>query len=120
MYDIFFYDDVTYNIIDIFNETSSSSNINRKLDKLYKEKILNEEKCSICQENMIGYIKLKSCHNFHKSCIKEWFKVKQSCPLCRAEFINEIKALLHGKLFVRYLIRYRRKTTISCIFYRVT
>ena len=31
-----------------------------------------------------------------------------------------VKALLHGQIFVRYFIRYRRKTTISCISYRVT
>ena len=58
IYFLFFYGDLTYDIIDILNETSFSSNINRKLDEIYKEKILNEEKCSICQENMIGYIKL--------------------------------------------------------------
>ena len=31
-----------------------------------------------------------------------------------------LKALLHGQIFERYFIRYRRKTTISCISYRVT
>ena len=46
---------------------------------------------------MIGYIKLKCCHNFHKSCSKEWFKIKQSCPLCRASFIDEITKLIEVK-----------------------
>ena len=46
---------------------------------------------------MIGYIKLKCCQNFHKSCIKEWFKIKQSCPLCREEYIDEITKLIEVK-----------------------
>ena len=93
IYFLFFYGDVTYEIIDLFNETNS--NINIKLE--YKKEKINE-KCSICQENMIGNIKLKFCHhNFHKSCIKEWFKIKQSCPLCRTEFIDEITKCIEVK-----------------------
>ena len=43
------------------------------------------------------YIKLNCCHNFHKSCSKKWFKIKQNCPLCRASFIDEITKLIEVK-----------------------
>ena len=94
IYILFIYGDVTYDIIDLFNETNIK--INKKLDKLkYNNKI--KEKCSICQENMKRYIKLKCCHNFHKSCLKEWLKIKQNCPLCRKSFIDETTKLIEVK-----------------------
>ena len=45
--------------------------------------------CSICLENLENhqYIKLVNCkHIFHKSCIDEWTKNHNTCPLCRTNF----------------------------------
>lgn len=41
--------------------------------------------CSICLENKNNWI-LPCKHSFHKECIMEWFKSKNSCPLCRESF----------------------------------
>ena len=99
IYFLFIYGDVTYEIIDLFNETNiniEKEELEKKIDKLEKKEKI-KEKCSICQKNMKVYIKLKCCHNFHKSCLKEWFKIKQNCPLCRASFIDEITKLIEVK-----------------------
>lgn len=48
--------------------------------------------CSICLtkiENNDEYINNECCNNtFHNSCLEEWYKVKENCPLCRKS--NEI------------------------------
>ncbi|KAJ3666306.1 hypothetical protein Zmor_001756 [Zophobas morio] len=42
------------------------------------------DKCSICQETLMGHIRHLSCkHSFHKDCIEEWFKESRTCPVCR-------------------------------------
>lgn len=46
----------------------------------------NENECSICYNTYeIGsnVAKLKCNHNFHSSCIEEWFKTSGTCPICR-------------------------------------
>lgn len=44
---------------------------------IYKE-------CAICCEDIIQDRKVLRCkHEFHKKCIKEWFKYKRICPYCR-------------------------------------
>lgn len=47
------------------------------------------EHCSICQEkfNPDDNCSVLTCqHVFHHSCIDEWSKYKQQCPLCRHPF----------------------------------
>ena len=112
IYFLFIYGDVTYEIIDLFNETAiniEKEELEKRFNKLEENKTHRgekKEKCSICQKNMKIYIKLKCCHNFHKLCLKEWFKIKQNCPLCRANFIDEITKLIEVKK--RYnLIEYK-------------
>ena len=45
-----------------------------------------EEQCSICLDN---YIKedilneLKCGHKYHNTCIDDWIKNNNNCPLCR-------------------------------------
>ena len=29
-------------------------------------------------------------HRFHRKCIKEWFKNKNTCPICKTKIIVEI------------------------------
>lgn len=56
---------------------------NIKMKKTYMKK----ETCSICLEEC--NTKIKSCgHYFHKKCIYESLKKKNSCPMCRKELIN--------------------------------
>ena len=47
---------------------------------------INKE-CSICLEDIIeDTVHLKCNHIFHKECLKEWFKIKTTCPICRKEY----------------------------------
>ena len=41
--------------------------------------------CSICQEKILfsNLLILDCQHFFHKKCIQEWFKRKDTCPICR-------------------------------------
>lgn len=29
-------------------------------------------------------------HCFHKQCMSEWLKIKNSCPMCRKKVINDV------------------------------
>ena len=55
-----------------------------------KENDFNEA-CSICLENyrpgkLIS--EFESCeHKFHYHCIETWFKIQNTCPLCRAKLV---------------------------------
>ena len=60
------------------------------------ETIENKKTCLICSEeytlmdkNNIKYIKLNCNHDFCEKCISKWCSEKNSCPLCRAEIINQ-------------------------------
>lgn len=48
--------------------------------------------CSICLtdiKNKDEYINNECCNNtFHNKCLEEWYKMKETCPLCRSS--NEI------------------------------
>ena len=44
------------------------------------------ENCSICQDGYEGdftAIKMPCGHIFHEECLLQWFKVQNSCPICR-------------------------------------
>ena len=41
------------------------------------------DSCSICLNELDKYVTLKCKHNFHRTCILEWYKYKLNCPLCR-------------------------------------
>ena len=95
VYLFYLYDDVTYNIIDLFKNSNIKIDIEKELNKL-NEKINNEE-CTICKDEIEEGIKLKCLHAFHKTCIKEWFNINQTCPLCRTSFIDKITKLIKIK-----------------------
>ena len=45
------------------------------------------EDCAICHEPMgDDVVNLGCTHIFHNECIVEWFSLKRSCPICRAEY----------------------------------
>ena len=50
-----------------------------------KHKKKNVKSCAICREPIksIDIFHLHCAHDFHKHCIKAWFGISQTCPLCR-------------------------------------
>ncbi|CAG9336301.1 unnamed protein product [Blepharisma stoltei] len=52
-------------------------------------KLVNEEKCSICQESFISSSKVRKLgclHVFHQCCIDVWFDTSPLCPLCKKDY----------------------------------
>jgi hypothetical protein len=51
--------------------------------------------CAICLSiiNKKKRVTLKCQHQFHKECLKTWFQIENSCPVCKqsAEIINNDK-----------------------------
>ena len=43
------------------------------------------QNCPICDLESGNLISLECDHSFCEQCIKEWFKAKRNCPICRAE-----------------------------------
>ena len=72
---------------------------------------MDNEICSICLEEVLKHEhehKVSKCDNcnkhFHKKCLKEWFKTKEECPLCRHKY-NSIELIsLLKNLYQRYNI----------------
>ena len=65
---------------------ASQESINRLKDVIIGEFEANEL-CSVCQEGFkqAETVKMLPCkHHFHTDCILPWFRVKDSCPLCRS------------------------------------
>lgn len=40
--------------------------------------------CPICTDKIKDIIELECSHSFCRECIREWFKQKHTCPVCRA------------------------------------
>lgn len=48
------------------------------------------QQCSICLDNIYPANYTISCgHTFHKSCIKKWFSINDTCPVCRKKVVNQ-------------------------------
>ena len=76
---------------DFFQNTQNNNDKNKILNGLEEveldELFINKEeiKCAICLENFsindkISY--LPCIHFFHSSCIKNWIRIKDRCPIC--------------------------------------
>ena len=92
LYDDIYINDVTYNNIDLFKNSNIKIDIEKELNKLNKK--INNEECNICKDEIEEGIELKCLHVFHKICVKEWFNINQTCPLCRTSFIDKIIKLI--------------------------
>ncbi len=60
----------------------------QNIDNLDDEKKL----CCVClKDYIIGdkVLALPCLHNFHPDCVKEWFKEKNVCPICKSELTEE-------------------------------
>jgi hypothetical protein len=55
---------------------------------------LSEDFCIICLMNTININSVTSCeHKFCSSCIRRWYEINSSCPVCRINIIlnyNEV------------------------------
>lgn len=50
------------------------------------------EECSICLSLFLEKqcVKMNQCeHIYHESCIKEWLKINNLCPLCRKDVYKQ-------------------------------
>lgn len=65
--------------------------VQRKIDTfdtyiVKKADISEEYSCPICMDEfkLRQKVLITDCgHHFHSKCLKKWFKVNQSCPMCR-------------------------------------
>lgn len=66
------------------NELRKNNNINTNLKTIQNKK--ENCQCSICFEKIDlneNLFDLNCGHDFHESCLNNWIKYKQDCPVCR-------------------------------------
>lgn len=82
-----------------FEPNTHSKGVNKNILKLLpKNKVndinkLDEKKCVICLEYFVNGDLLTTIpcfHLFHPKCIIEWFKSKNTCPICKTKISEEI------------------------------
>jgi hypothetical protein len=82
-----------------FEAKTNSKGVNKNILKLLpKNKVndinkLDEKKCVICLEYFVNGDVLTTIpcfHVFHPKCINEWFKNKNTCPICKTKISKEI------------------------------
>ena len=59
-----------------------------KMSDLQKNATDGEKQCIVClsdYEEGEKVLTLTCFHKFHNACIVEWFKTKDSCPVCRVK-----------------------------------
>ena len=59
--------------------------------------------CSICYDGNSDY-KTLCKHEFHKSCLNNWYNVKNTCPLCRQSIEKPIFNPTHTSIMIRSLL----------------
>ena len=80
--------------IRIYSATYNQSNPTQELRRLHLRGIVEycmridepNENCSVCFEHFKvrdHCSQLPCSHKFHKLCLRPWFRLKRSCPLCR-------------------------------------
>jgi predicted amidophosphoribosyltransferase len=53
---------------------------------------LEDKKCPICLSTRLDPVTLINCaHTFCSKCIRKWFRIKLSCPLCKSPAVYFIK-----------------------------
>lgn len=74
------------------NELRKNNNINTNLKPIENKK--ENCQCSICFEKIAineKTFELDCKHDFHESCLNNWIKYKQNCPICRKSVPFKIK-----------------------------
>ncbi|XP_044757392.1 E3 ubiquitin-protein ligase RNF165-like [Coccinella septempunctata] len=64
---------------------SPKTNTTKKERKAFQNR--NDDDCTICLGSLgLGILVIMECdHMFHRTCITDWLKEKNECPICRAE-----------------------------------
>ena len=81
-------------LFDSFQESINNDENIKKLEEIeFNEQFKNKEenKCTICLKifsigDKVSY--LPCFHCFHSSCIKNWIRIKNKCPLCKNIIIS--------------------------------
>ena len=60
-----------------------------------------DENCCICFEGMLSPVQLPCAHKVCRKCIRDWFKIRTSCPMCRAvvEAPQDVQTLPQNLVF---------------------
>jgi len=75
------------------DEDDSQRNENVSIETTETQEWNTDKTCSVCLEKFKAGEKVATilcAHTFHKSCIEEWSKYKQECPLCRKSIPNKV------------------------------
>jgi len=52
---------------------------------------INNDKCCICLKDFTNDSIMLSCgHHFHSECLLKWFDKKNTCPMCRVNYVYVI------------------------------
>ena len=80
--------------INVPNELAEASMVQESMESYYNEMTKGEEvkcvgtrtrkriRCIICLQSKFTKIKLRCGHIYHRKCIDEWARWKQTCPIC--------------------------------------
>lgn len=73
-----------------FGDFGASSSRRSKAVKVPTPKPTSMTSCTICLEKLaLKTAELPNCgHTYCFKCLKQWMKVSNTCPVCKAEFIN--------------------------------
>lgn len=53
--------------------------------------------CAICQDEVTCATRIRACgHNFHASCIDQWFQMNPRCPVCRHD-IRDLQSVSNNR-----------------------
>ena len=79
----YFNDNYNYNSnresIEMLNNINNTNTIN---NVIY---IDDKKECCIClDKNTTEWVRTPCDHEFHKKCINDWYKTKNTCPICRS------------------------------------
>lgn len=115
---------VDENVFYIYGTTKNNNIINAKnhISKIYTKKILKEEKCPICLEQMNmdkDYTVTQCGHRFHHSCLSECLKISEKCPVCRKE-LTEKKEIDRERIINKTILQVRRTNYILHLAYCMT
>lgn len=65
------------------------------------------ERCGICMEELTEQKPLLCTHAFHEECLRQWFQISSTCPMCRRECnVEELGSSGHADTRPPQLTRY--------------
>ena len=83
---------VTFTIPSNFNDPVIVRPTQAQIDAALQTIENSNSNCAICQDS-ISYdgVKIRHCgHDFHRSCLVNWFEINVRCPVCRHDIRDQI------------------------------